>query len=300
MIERWPSVFVVGAPKAGTTSIYFYLSKMPGIHMSRIKEPNYFSHRIVPSDARYRPIRDKTAYLKLFRGAASGDLLGEASPTYLHDPDAPSLIRQASPCARIIVTLRDPVDLMFSLYRSLLGKGIIYDSFEAAVTRRLNNEPVNWYKPQLRVEFAFYYAALRRYVDVFGVDRIKVLIFEELTRDPAGAMRTVAQFLELPEPKFNEELRTYNRSAVSRSRLARSVLANRTITQTAERILGPGLRRYLRDRLLVRPAAAPAMEEAARDALVALYAEDVARTARLLGRPLPWRHFAARRVVPDA
>jgi hypothetical protein len=50
----------------------------------------------------------------------------------------------------------------------------------------------------------------------------------------------------------------------------------------------------------MHPAAAPAMEEAARDALVALYAEDVASTARLLGRPLPWRHFAAREEVVDA
>jgi hypothetical protein len=120
---------------------------------------------------------------------------------------------------------------MFSLYRSLLGKGVLDGSFEAAVTRRLNGEHLDWHQPQLHLEFAFYYEPLQRYVDVFGDDRVKVLIFEELARDPAGVMATVARFLGLSEPSFNDKLRPYNQSAMARSRLARSVLANQTITQ---------------------------------------------------------------------
>lgn len=292
-MERWPNVFLVGAPKAGTTSIYAYLYEMPGIHMSPVKEPNYFSRRIVPTGGRNAPIRDKTAYLKLFEGAAPGDLLGEASPTYLHDPDAPALIREASPDARIIVTLRDPVDLMFSLYRLLLGRGLVGGSFAATVTHRLSRESTNWSRPQLRIEYGFYYEALKRYLDVFGTERVQVLLFEDLARDPGEAMRTVARFLGLPEPQFSGRPQTYNASAVPRSRLTRALLANRRITHAAERLLSPRLRRSLRERLLVRPAAAPAMEDAARDALVALYAEDVGKTLSLVGRSRPWHHFAA-------
>ena len=292
-MERWPNVFLVGAPKAGTTSIYAYLDDMPGIYMSPIKEPNYFSRAIVPAGGRNAPIRDKAAYLKLFGGAAPGELLGEASPTYLHDPDASTPIREVSPDARIIVTLRDPVDLVFSLYRLLLGRDFVGGSFAAAVTHRLSRKSADWSRPQLRIEYGFYYEALKRYLDVFGTEQVQVLLFEDLARDPAGIMRTVAQFLRLPEPQFSDRLQTYNASAVPRNRLTRALLANRRITHAAERLLSPRVRRSLRERLLVRPAAAPAMEDAARDALVALYAEDVGKTSSLLGRSLPWRHFAA-------
>jgi hypothetical protein len=299
-MKRWPEVFVVGAPKAGTTSIYTYLREIPGIHMSRVKEPHYFARRIVPTGGRHRPIRDKTAYLKLFKGAAPSDLLGEASPTYLHDPEAPTLIHEASPHARILVTLRDPVDLIFSLYVLAVGRGVIRDSLTAALSRRLNGEPVDWHRPHLRVEYGFYYEALCRYHAIFGASRVKVLIFEELAHDPAGTMRSVVRFLGLPEPNFDRELEIYNRSAVPRTRLARKLLANRKITRTAERLISPQLRRYLREYLLVRPITKPAMEHAARDTLVALYAEDVAKTARLLGRSLPWQHFADREQLAEA
>jgi hypothetical protein len=299
-MERWPDVFVVGPPKAGTTSIYTYMREIPGVYMSPVKEPHYFARRIVPTGSRSRPIRDKTAYLKLFKGAAPSDLLGEASPTYLHDSEAPPLIRQVSPHARILVTLRDPVDLVFSLYVLMHGRGVIHGSFTEAVTCRLNGEPVDWHRPQLRVEYGFYHEALCRYRAVFGASRVKVLIFEEMARDPVGTMRSVARFLGLREPNFSRELKTYNRSAVPRSRLARKLLANRRITRTAEKLLTSQLRRYLREYLLVRSVTKPVMEHGARDALIALYAEDVARTAHFLGRPLPWRHFAASEKLADA
>ena len=43
VMERWPNFYIVGAPKAGTTSLYEYLKAIPGIYMSPVKEPKFFS-----------------------------------------------------------------------------------------------------------------------------------------------------------------------------------------------------------------------------------------------------------------
>jgi len=56
-MEVWPNFFIVGAPRAGTTSLYFYLKQVPEIYMSEVKEPNYFSVCSVPKNHYMKPIR---------------------------------------------------------------------------------------------------------------------------------------------------------------------------------------------------------------------------------------------------
>ena len=61
-------------------------------------------------------IRDKKEYLKLFENARGYTAVGEATPIYLWDPDAPKLIHQTVPHARIIMILRDPIERAYSNY----------------------------------------------------------------------------------------------------------------------------------------------------------------------------------------
>ena len=113
-MERWPNFFIVGAPKAGTTSLHEYLSNIPGIFMSAEKEPNYFSMTVISKDDQSaNPIRDKKKYLELFKNAKDEKIIGESSPNYLSDPEAPNLIHQVSPDAKILISLRDPVEQAF-------------------------------------------------------------------------------------------------------------------------------------------------------------------------------------------
>jgi len=70
-MERWPNFFIVGAPKAGTTSLYEYLITIPGIYMSPIKEPHYFSTEPIPAESPRNPIRDKKKYISLFENATN-------------------------------------------------------------------------------------------------------------------------------------------------------------------------------------------------------------------------------------
>ena len=58
-MKKWPNFFIVGAQKAGTTSLYEYLRVIPGIYFPLKKEPHYFDTKTVPDDAPIEPIRDK-------------------------------------------------------------------------------------------------------------------------------------------------------------------------------------------------------------------------------------------------
>src|SRR5256885_1494402 len=94
----WPNFFIVGAPRAGTTSLYEYLKQAPGVYMSAVKEPHYFGDQ--------RGGRSESEYLDLFRGAAGAAAVGEASVGYLRNPEVPERIRRAVPHTRASLSWR--------------------------------------------------------------------------------------------------------------------------------------------------------------------------------------------------
>jgi hypothetical protein len=110
---RWPNLFLVGAPKAGTTSLWHYLGAHPEVHLGALKEPHFFTSQ---KRIYVETVKDEVAYLRLFAGARGARYLCDASGSYLHDPSAPESIRRVSPDARIVVSLREPVARAFSSY----------------------------------------------------------------------------------------------------------------------------------------------------------------------------------------
>ena len=100
----WPNLFIVGAAKGGTTSLWRCLAEHPEIFMSRLKEPHFFSRHQPPI---YPTVHDEAAYLRLFAGARTR-LRGEASPSYLWSEAAAARIERVSPDARILVALAEP------------------------------------------------------------------------------------------------------------------------------------------------------------------------------------------------
>src|SRR5260370_31910017 len=157
--------FIVGARKAGTTLLYWYLDQHPQVYMSPIKEPNFFAAEIrqenfdselrcgIARDSRglreflAGPMREKRPngivvdwedYLHLFANAGNESALGEASVCYLWSPTAPERIAGTIPEAKIIAMLRDPAERAFSQYLQGLGSSAIRCSFRECVQRNLN------------------------------------------------------------------------------------------------------------------------------------------------------------------
>src|SRR5436190_21521408 len=111
---KTPNFFIVGAPKCGTTAMYEFLKQHPQIFMTR-KEVDFFGSDLYMKER----IRDESAYLQLFAAATDEFRVGEGSVWYLYSKRAAAEIKRFVSDARIIIQLRDPTDMIYSLHSEL-------------------------------------------------------------------------------------------------------------------------------------------------------------------------------------
>lgn len=178
---KLPNFFIVGAPKAGTTSLDAYLDQHPQIYMSPMKEPCFFADEFreenFSEEERPRIDREMRAldaylhgpmtqkklgglvsdwddYVKLFRGVSDEIAIGEATPLYLWSPTAARNIARRLPHAKIVMILRNPIDRAFSQYLHLLAEAMMLSSFREHIEMNLRQE-TNKFGPQrtLLLEF---------------------------------------------------------------------------------------------------------------------------------------------------
>ena len=114
-----PDFFILGAPKAGTTTLANWLSEHSQIFVSPLKEPQFFNW-----DFCHRSTRSFREYEALFEAATVDHVaVGEASTRYLYSRTAvPAILRYAEN-PRFIVMLRDPVELAYSLHDQTVFDG---------------------------------------------------------------------------------------------------------------------------------------------------------------------------------
>ena len=284
-MEKWPNFFIVGAPKAGTTSLYEYLKDIPGIYMSPVKEPKYFS-KFKTAGFRKKKRYSEEEYLDLFNGAKDEKFLGEATPGYLIDPDSPFLIHDTVPNAKILITLRDPVERLFSGYLMHLRLGNFKKSFREEV------EDTKKSRPRFLGQ-GLYYNNVKRYLNTFGSNHVKILIFEEWIKDPKNVVLEILQFLGINYnlEQLNEEAR--NTFSVSRGSAATSIMRSSKIIEFAHKFLSSSTRSNLKEKFLTNKSEKPKMEKEDRNFLIEYYKDDVKKLEDLLGRKLPWKNFTS-------
>jgi hypothetical protein len=204
-----PDFLIVGAQKAGTTSLYSYLRRHPGISGPFWKEVSFFDRHYARGIAWYRghfPTVARHAYAK---GRHELDLIvGEASPSYLFHPLAPERVAALLPDVRLIALLRDPVERAFSHYNHEVALGREALSFEDALAReeeRMRGELERMEADQRYFSAAWWthtYLARGRYVEqlerwlaVFPRERLLVLASEKLSTDPGDTYARALEFL---------------------------------------------------------------------------------------------------------
>jgi Sulfotransferase family len=279
--KRWPNLFVVGAGRAGTSSLWHYLGQHPDIFMSPVKEP-YFFTTYQPT---FQPlITTEAEYLRLFEQAGDSRWAGEATPSYLRDPETPQRIHDVSPDARILAVLRHPVDRTWSSYWHARRYGVEKRDFDEVLAdcERSPRSPSWWY-----IRGGLYAEPVRRYQSFFG-DRLLVLVFEELFADARAGMRRVFEWLEV-DPRPAETLRAdvLNPYSRPRNRLATRFYSGRAVRFLAKRAVPVALHHRLERVALVREAK-PELEPGHRRRLAERFADDVRELERVLGRRLPW------------
>ncbi len=238
-----PDFFIVGAFKSGSTWLYEALRRHPQVFMPFHKEPVFFGGDL---SHRYGALT-MDDYLRLFRDAKAGQRVGEASTWYLYSTSAAREIKEFSPDARIIVMLRNPVDVMYAQHNQLIFNVIedIPDFADALAAepdrragRRIPPGPIN-------IENLFYRHSvhfaeqLERYFEVFGRERVHLIVYDDLRRDPASVLRACLEFLGV-DPALAELP-----AAANENRRVRSPLIQRLIyTPRLLLPLAPFLRRF--------------------------------------------------------
>lgn len=217
---RRPDLFLVGAPKCGTTALYSYLRRHPDVFMCEPKEPQFFAADVC---GHQRNITGLPEYLNCFAGANGQKRAGEASTCYLGSPQAARDIGAFSPTARVIIMLRNPVDVMYAQHSERRFAGtepirdfqIAIDSDEERKWRagRFKGEPI--IRPRYR-ELARYADAVKRYLDLFGRENVRVIVYDDFCSNPSQVFAETLRFLDVRPPgEMRYEVRNENRRARS-------------------------------------------------------------------------------------
>jgi hypothetical protein len=286
--SEWPNLFLVGAAKAGTTSLYAELARHPEIYMSPMKEPHFFS-RIEPAprwEAFFPHVSDEDQYLALFEGAGDEQVLGEASTSYLWDGQAAERIKRAVPEAKILIVLRDPVERAYSHYWNDVREGMEKRSLLDALDEEQRTEPGGWGVSSLYIDCGRYAEQVTRYLDRFGA-RVHVLFFEDFVSDEVSTIADIHSFLGVRPAAAEVAGQRMNPGSLPRNRLSGAVLASGRLRRVVRAAVPRHMRTRLREALL-KQAAPPPMDSAARTLLTDVYRPEVARLEELLGRSVPW------------
>jgi hypothetical protein len=293
--EVLPNVFIIGAAKSGTTSLFEILAQHPGVFAAAKKEIRFFSN-----DDRFG--NGIEWYQETHFAAGRGcPVRVEATPAYLtwSQKVAPRIkSAYGTHAPKFVAIFRDPVKRAYSHYWHRVRQGDEDPrrlSFAAAIHGEEQRIRENWQRLEYEGNGLFgyfragcYATRLAPFLDLFPRERFLFLLQEDLQRDFVLRMSQLLEFLGLDTGQQLSPVKS-NESRVPRSRRVFRLL--RDIRKSAVRnILRPmvpmGVRRWLRGGGIMKPFYYPPMEEGIRTELYALYTDEIRRLEAIMGRDL--------------
>jgi hypothetical protein len=295
-----PNFLVLGAAKAGTTSLWNYLHQHPQIFLAPVKEPRFFAYAeesfrfTGPGDDKWN--RDIVShwedYQVLFQTAGSFRAVGESSNVYLYmAAKAAPRIAARLPRAKLFAVLRQPVDRAYSHFLMMRreGREPIAD-FRQALHEEERRLASGWSPDWAYMRRGLYADSIQAYLDLFPRNQIHFYLHDDFLANP---LRLLAEmFAVLGVDRFVPDLaQKHNVAAAPRSRRLAFVLHNRNPLSRLLRWFLPmslrvSINRALRSANMTPPE--PLSAEV-RDQLLPMFQEDIERTAALIGRDLsPW------------
>lgn len=224
-IQSLPDFMIIGAQKAGTTSLFNYLLKHRQILSPRVKEPFFFDrdyenglywyrnifpsipHRITASILGRKPV-----------------LTGEGSTGYLDNPSVPGRVYKHLPQVKLMVLLRDPTARAVSHYKHNVRKGREPRPFHDAVSYDRPTAPEKVGLPDVVIDDYYvdmhygyfsrglYATQLKRWARFFPMEQILVLQSEEFFSNTKASMKRVTDFLEIEPINLDLSGQVFNKA----------------------------------------------------------------------------------------
>ena len=258
------NLFLVGAPKAGTTSLDRLLRGHPDVFLSPIKEPCHFCPDVAAQLARKsealreldmerylagperHPVHlarvpSPQHYARLFEGGAGRTVVGECSTYYLSSAEAPGRIHAYNPDAKILVLVRDPVERIRSHYAMDRARGLVDRPLPALLEEELAlGDAADWGNSRFYVGASRYRRQIEAYRRWFPPERICVLSFEHLRDEPQQALETLFRFLGIAPPEQPVALPRANPSRAARFQWLHHGLRKSGLKPLIAKLVKPG------------------------------------------------------------
>lgn len=283
-----PSLFIIGAQKAGTTFLADALGQHPSIVLANPKEPGYLAGNHQKGIDWYRSCFTDDVD-KVFLDASTSYTM---APT-VHDNEldaysrplagVPERLKQLSPAAKLIYVLRDPVVRTYSAYWHNVRAGHEDKAFRAAIESR-----------SLYLRTSDYMYQLQKYLNHFNDDAIHIMVFEELIANPALELKRCCEFIGVDAdfcPNLEQKNRGYTyRGGMQRVNMAMSRFGGITPLAKAVSRLVPNVLKHALGAMLTSKV--PPMTVADKEFLQAHFQEMVAELEGYMGREIPaWSGF---------
>ncbi len=200
---RRPNLFIIGAPKCGTTSLRAWLAEHPQVYMSSRKEPNHFN-----TDCSFREAPDRHEYENLFASAKPEHAaIGEATTRYLYSSEALVNILNYNSEARVVAMVRNPVEMVVSFHgQRLFNENEDVGSFERAWRLQKDRANGRFIPPLCRAPEFLQYGAVcclgeqvRRMLDLIPREQRHVVVLDDLKRNPLKEWNEVLRFLRIDD-----------------------------------------------------------------------------------------------------
>ena len=304
-----PNFFIVGAAKAGTTSIYRYLSKHPDVYMSPIKEPHYFckdircknfnksylensrfnlddylsKHILIEKHIAY--IEDELQYLELFRDVKNEKMIGEASTGYLYSKVAAQEIYEFDSHAKIVMVIRNPIDRAFSHWMmDLRDNDVCHKSFIDAIADDQAKKEKGWGESHLYIELGLYFEQIKRYQDVFCKDQILIMLYDDLKDNAYKFYSEIVSFLNL-EPINIDTNKRHNAASIPKYPLMNSIIKNLGLNKCFGSILPITIKQNIK-KIMSNTDDLPVLTSRDQEQVARYFSDDIEKLEKLITREL--------------
>ena len=229
-----PNLFIVGAPKCGTTFLYHYLKQHPEIYFPDFKEPHFFGSDLIRKNGAYDLSLNN--YKSLFN--SDKKIIGEASTFYIFSKNAAKEMYDFNPKAKIIIMLRDLVDLVHSIHSQFVFSGDeTIENFEKALnmeSERLKGQKI---PIQTTVVNKLFYTSnilslpknITSFINYFGNKNIKIIFLDEIKNNPQKVYSETLKFLNVDSNIMIPNFKIINKNKAYKSKFVRDFIKKYSI-----------------------------------------------------------------------
>ena len=286
-----PNFFIVGGSKCGTTNISYYLNEHDHVFIPEHMEPYYYARFDVSKDfKRSSMITDEKNYLKLFKNANHQKAIGESSPVYLQCPHAPIEIKKDNPDAKIIISIRNPIDKAHSSYFSYKFMNNDLRTF---------NEKIDLFEKQCTsneffifnfIEDGLFSKHIKMFQTYFPPEQIKIIFFEKYIKNTPEHIKSILKFLEV-DTNMSFDPKPKNSFRVPRNQIADLLLKNQKFRKFSTKLIPTVYRNRVGEQFFVKQSEKPPMNQEDRLRLKEIFQSEFDSLSDLLEMKPPWKDF---------